>query len=202
LHDSYELQIIELKQAKERLQQQAIEFNQVNAKLRELASRDGLTSVFNYRVFQDTLDCEIARSRRYGREFALILFDIDNLKRINDNYGHPVGDIVLINICQAVGKIVRESDTFVRYGGDEFAVIMPETDSERAAIVAEHLRQCVEELQIPVGNEMISVSVSIGLATFSPSHETVSKEQMILFADHALLEAKRNGKNQTRSFSG
>jgi diguanylate cyclase (GGDEF)-like protein len=202
LHDSYELQIIELKQAKERLQQQAIEFNQVNAKLRELASRDGLTSVFNYRVFQDTLDCEIVRSRRYGREFALILFDVDNLKQYNDNYGHPVGDIVLINICQAVGKIIRESDTFVRYGGDEFAVIMPETNSERAAIVAEHLRQCVEKLQIPVGNEMISVSVSIGLATFNPLHETGNKEEMILFADHALIEAKRSGKNQIRSFSG
>ncbi|MDD2899750.1 MAG: HDOD domain-containing protein [Desulfuromonadaceae bacterium] len=200
LHDSYELQIIELKQSKAKLQKQAKELMEINEKLRELASYDGLTGICNYRVFQETMDSEIARSRRYGREFALIMFDVDNLKRINDEYGHPVGDTVLVSICQAVKKIIRESDTFVRSGGDEFAVIMPETDKKRAAIVAEHLRTCVEELPIHIENKKIPVRISIGLTTFDPSNDTTDKGQIILMADKALYEAKRSGRNVSKSF--
>jgi two-component system, cell cycle response regulator len=199
LYDSYELQIIELKQAKEKLERQATELNEANTKLRELASRDGLTGVLNYRMFQETMDCEIARSRRYGREFTLVSFDVDNLKRINDTYGHPAGDLVLVKICIAVGKVIRASDTFVRCGGDEFAVIMPETNNDMAMIAAEHLRRSVEELEIQVSNEIIKVKISIGLTTFDPSNVSMDKKHIIHMADQALLQAKRSGKNLSKS---
>lgn len=199
LYDSYELQVIELKQAKEKLEKQANDLNEANTKLRELASRDGLTGVFNYRIFQETMDREIARSRRYSREFSLISFDVDNLKNINDVYGHPAGDLVLVKICMAVSKVIRAADSLVRCGGDEFTIIMPETDNDRAMIVAEHLRQCVEELEIRVDNEIIKVKISIGLASYNPSDETMDKQQVILMADKALLQAKKSGKNRIQT---
>ena len=145
------------------------------------------------------MDREIARSRRYGREFSLISFDVDNLKYINDVHGHPAGDLVLVKICMAVSKVIRAADSLVRCGGDEFTVIMPETDNDRAMIVAEHLRQCVEELEIRVDNEIIKVKISIGLASYNPSDEKMDKQQIILMADKALLQAKKSGKNRIRS---
>jgi diguanylate cyclase (GGDEF)-like protein len=199
MYDSYELQIIELKQAKEKLEKQARELNEANTKLRELASRDGLTGVFNYRVFQETLDHEIARSHRYGREFSLISFDVDNLKHINDVYGHPAGDLVLVKICMTVSKVIRATDSLVRCGGDEFTIIMPETDHDRALVVAEHLRQCVEELEVRIESEIIKVKISIGLTSYNPSNEAMDKQQIILLADKALLQAKRSGKNRIQS---
>jgi len=200
LYDSCELQIIELKQAKEKLERQATELNEVNRKLRELASRDGLTGAMNYRMFQEVMDLEIARAKRYGRVFSLLSFDVDNLKTINDEHGHPAGDLVLVKICMAAGKIIRASDTFVRCGGDEFAIIMPETNNDRAMIVAEHLRQCVEELEIQVDNEIIKVKISIGLTSYDPSNEALDKKLMINMSDKALLQAKKSGKNRTKSF--
>lgn len=196
LYDSYELQVIELKQAKQKLEQQAQELKSANAKLRELASRDGLTGVFNFRAFHEVMDREIIRSQRYGRQFSLIFFDVDDLKKINDVYGHPVGDLVLVEICMAVGKTIRAADTLARLGGDEFAVIMPETNNERVATVAEHMRNCVEDLSIQVANSIIKAYISIGLASFDPTNKTLDKKQIILMADNALLTAKSAGKNR------
>jgi diguanylate cyclase (GGDEF)-like protein len=199
LYDSYELQIIELKQAKEKLEKQTKELNEANTKLRELAARDGLTGILNFRMFQEAMDREIARSQRYGQEFSLIFFDVDNLKKINDVYGHPAGDLVLVKICMAVGNIIRASDTFARCGGDEFALIMPETDCQRAMTVAEHLRKSVNELAIQVDNEIIQVKISIGLTSYDPANKNLDKKGVIFLADKALLQAKKSGKNKTES---
>lgn len=199
LYDSYELQVIELKQAKEKLAKQAQELKEANTKLRELAARDGLTGILNFRMFQEAMDRELARAKRYGQEFSLIFFDVDNLKKINDVYGHPVGDLVLVKICMAVGNIIRSSDTFARCGGDEFAVIMPETNNDRAMIVAEHLRNSVEDLTIQVDNEFIKTKISIGLASYDPTNENMDKKKLIIIADKALLQAKRGGKNRIES---
>ena len=199
LHDSYELQVIELKQAQKKLKKQAKELKETNAKLRELASQDGLTGVFNHRFFQEAMDREIFRSQRYGRGFSLVLFDVDDLKTINDTFGHPVGDLVLVEICKAVRKIIRVSDTLARYGGDEFAVIMPETKDDRASIFAEHLRQCVEGLNIQLDNEIIKAKISIGLSSYDPANKLMDKTRVILLADKALLQVKKSGKNRILS---
>jgi diguanylate cyclase (GGDEF)-like protein len=200
LHGSYELQIIELKQAKKKLEKQTEELNRVNTRLREIASKDGLTGILNYRSFQEAMDREIIRSKRYGKEFSLISFDVDNLKAINTDYGHPVGDLVLVEICRAVGKIIRASDIFARCGGDEFSVIMPETDADRALVAATHLRNCVGSLAIQADNEIVEVKISIGISSYNPAVQTMDKKRIILMADKALSQAKKSGKNQIASY--
>ncbi|GFE61157.1 GGDEF domain-containing protein [Geobacter sp. AOG2] len=196
LYDSYALQIIELKQAKERLEEQAHELSSANKKLQELASRDSLTGIFNYRIFQEAMDREMLRSQRYGHEFSLIVFDVDNLKKINDEHGHSAGDQILIEICKAVGKTIRAVDVFVRWGGDEFAIIMPETGGARALVVAEHLKDCVEALIVQMDNEIIKTKISIGLTSCDLSKLPMDKRKIIHLSDTALLKAKESGKNK------
>ena len=200
LYDSYELQIIELKQAKKKLERQTEELNKANTRLREIASKDGLTGILNYRSFQEAMDREIIRSKRYGKEFSLISFDVDNLKAINTDYGQPIGDLVLVEICRAVGKIIRACDIFARCGGDEFSIIMPETDADRALVAAAHLRSCVENLAIQADNEIIEAQISIGLSSFNPAVQTMDKKRLILMADKALIRAKNSGKNKISAF--
>jgi diguanylate cyclase (GGDEF)-like protein len=201
LYDSYELQIIELKQSKEKLKKKAEELERANARLHELASRDGLTGILNYRSFQETLDREIIRSRRYGKEFSLIAFDVDDLKRINTDYGHPAGDLVLIEICKAVGRTIRAVDCFARCGGDEFSVIMPETTADKAQVAAEHLRSCVDNLTIQADQKIIRAKISIGVAGYDPTDETMDKKRLILLADKAQARAKNGGKNRISLFT-
>ncbi|MDR3578675.1 MAG: HDOD domain-containing protein [Oryzomonas sp.] len=200
LYDSYELQIIELKQAKKMLEKQTKELNRANTRLREIASKDGLTEILNYRSFQEAMDREIIRSKRYGKEFSLISFDVDNLKAINTDYGHPAGDLVLVEICRAVGKIIRASDIFARCGGDEFSIIMPETDADRVLIAAAHLKSCVESLDIQADDEIIKAQISIGVSSYHPAVQTMDKKRLILMADKALLRSKNSGKNQISVF--
>jgi diguanylate cyclase (GGDEF)-like protein len=200
LYGSYELQIIELKQAKKKLEKQTEELNKTNTRLREIASKDGMTGILNYRSFQEAMDREIIRSKRYGKEFSLISFDVDNLKVINTDYGHPVGDLVLVEICRAVGKIIRACDIFARCGGDEFSIIMPETDADRSLVAAAHLRNCVESLAIQADNEIVEVKISIGVSSYDPTVQTMDKKRLIIMADKALLRAKKSGKNQISAF--
>jgi two-component system, cell cycle response regulator len=200
LYDSYDLQIIELKQAKEKLERQAKELNRANTRLREIAAKDGLTGILNYRSFQEAMDREIIRSKRYGKEFSLLSCDVDDLRVINTDYGHPAGDLVLVEICRAIGKIIRASDIFARCGGDEFSIIMPETDADRALIAATHLKNCVENLAIQVDRETVKVQISIGVSSYNPAVQAIDKTRLILMADKALLQAKNSGKNQISVF--
>jgi diguanylate cyclase (GGDEF)-like protein len=200
LYDSYELQIIELKQSKKKLEKLARELAAANRKLHEMASRDSLTGVYNYRLYQEALDRGISEADRYGRQFSLIFFDIDDFKKINDVYGHPAGDLVLADICRAIGKIIRGSDTFARCGGDEFVVVMPETNLEKARIVAEHMRWCVEELEVRMGDINIKTSISTGCSCYDPSDKTLDKQKLILVADKALYQSKKHHKNRAGQY--
>lgn len=199
LYDSYELQAIELKQAREKAEKRVQELHEANALHRELAFRDGLTGIYNRRFFQEALDNELMRTQRYKRHFSLLLFDVDNFKIINDAHGHTVGDLVLINVSKAVQEIVRITDIFARYGGDEFAIIMPETDLANAITVAENLRSRIEALITTVGSASITTTISLGLTSYSALAGSKTKEQVIDIADKALYIAKHSGKNNTRA---
>lgn len=204
LYDSYELLVIELKQAKEKAEKLARELREANDMHREMAFRDELTGIYNRRFFQEALDLELMRAQRYDRQFSLIIFDVDNFKSINDAYGHTVGDLVLINISKAVQNIVRMTDIFARYGGDEFVVIMPETGIDSASVVAENLRRRIEELTTSVEGQSIEALISIGYTSYSSALGNKSKEDIISMADKALYIAKHSGKNSARAlpFSG
>lgn len=199
LYDSYELQAIELKQAQEKAEKRVQELQETNAMHRELAFRDGLTGIYNRRFFQEALDNELMRAQRYKRQFSLAMFDVDDFKIINDTYGHTVGDLVLINITREVHDIVRVTDIFARYGGDEFVIIMPETDLSNAINVAESIRARVESLITSVDNVTIRATISLGLTSYVATVGYKTGEQVIDIADKALYLAKHNGKNSTRT---
>ena len=155
----------------------------------ELAIRDPLTHVFNRRKFNEELDKEINRITRYGHTMSLMLFDIDHFKKVNDHFGHHVGDYVLQGIAWIVKKSIRKIDTFARYGGEEFCVIMPETNRDSAANLAERLREKIEEYEF---NFVEKVTCSFGVTEYIPNE---SSNDLIKRADDALFNAKNRGRN-------
>lgn len=198
LNLSYEQLVLELKESKEKAENFATELRTANSKLEKLAFRDGLTNLYNHRYFQEILAKEIARVERYGHPIALLLFDIDNFKKVNDTYGHPAGDQVLINMAQAITKAVRPSDIIARYGGEEFAVILPETNFAGMKVFAERLRRCVAAVTTEVENHSIKVTISCGGAHYSPG-DTISPSLIIGAADRGLYMSKENGRNMVTS---
>ena len=165
-----------------------------NAKLYELATKDGMTKLYIYRHFYTLLENEIRRCSRYKRNASLIMMDIDNFKRINDTYGHLTGDIILKRLAATLQETVRKIDIPARYGGEEFVVILPETDKKDACVIAERIRQNVEKITVQVNEtETLSPSISIGVAQFSTDGQ--EPKELINAADTALYFSKHNGKN-------
>jgi len=162
------------------------------------AVTDPLTGLWNRRHMAETLEREVLRAARFGHPISLIILDVDDFKKINDREGHLQGDLVL----EAVGEVVREAtrsiDVAARYGGDELAIILVETDREGALIVGERLGDRMRETRVPLreGGSM-GVTVSLGVATIPDSAEGL--ESLVDAADRALLRAKRAGKNQLRA---
>ena len=162
---------------------------------RQMSVRDSLTEAFNHRYFQETLSRELARHERSGQPLALVMLDIDDFKKINDRWGHPVGDVVLRGLVEELTKGVREMDTVARYGGEEFALIFPETTPAKAWVVADRLRKRVASrlFVAPHVEQALAVTISIGLASYP--EDAATKRVLIERADQALYQAKRSGKN-------
>ncbi len=196
LNFSYEQLVIELKEAKEKSERLANKLKDANLRLNDLAYTDALTGLYNHRYFQDTLSSELSRAARYLSSVSLLIFDLDHFKHVNDTYGHPAGDQVLINVAKAVQKTVRPSDIVARYGGEEFVVILPETDISGVQVFAARLRRSVEGITTQFENMQINVTVSVGGTTFSPERPEVTKDMLIQTADHGLYMSKENGRNQ------
>jgi diguanylate cyclase (GGDEF)-like protein len=199
LNTSYELLVIELKQAKGKAEKLANELHSANVTLHEMAFRDALTGLYNHRFFQEAMDKELERSKRYQRDFSLIIFDIDHFKKVNDTYGHPIGDRVLAAIARAAEQAVRGADIIARYGGEEFAIIMPETDFMSATAVAERLRGNIEHLDIVVDDTTIKATVSVGYTSYRHNIKVQEKGAIIDMADKALYIAKQSGRNKVHA---
>ena len=171
-----------------------------NARLYEMAITDGLTKLYVHRHFQHKLNEEILRSKRNGKHLSLIMLDIDHFKRFNDEYGHQAGDYVLIEIANIIKKMFRATDSAFRYGGEELAIILPETESEDAFMLAEKLRLNIMNHKFNYKNENLSVTVSLGVATYYPYIENLTQEEFIRMADKALYNSKREGRNRSTLF--
>lgn len=161
--------------------------------IRNLSRHDGLTGAFNHASILTELAAEIQRSLRYEGPFSVILFDIDDFKMVNDRYGHLVGDYVLKEITRITKDNLRAIDKVGRYGGEEFLVILPETDQQKASVVGERLRMAVENTTFDPDDHKIHVTVSGGIATYLNGRE---EKDLIKEADDNLYHAKKEGKNR------
>jgi diguanylate cyclase (GGDEF)-like protein len=170
----------------------ALENARLYAEQQRLAVTDGLTGIANRRQFDQVLRRELSRGARFGRPLALILLDIDDFKRFNDAYGHLAGDELLKNLAIVLGQSIRAMDSVARFGGEEFAVVLPETDTDEARQVAERLRAVVAVLPLAAGAGLITISLGVAMATTLDQ----GPEALIQAADTAMYEAKRAGKNR------
>ncbi len=163
--------------------------------IKSLSVSDGLTGLRNHLSIVSKLEVEVQRSERYGSPLSVIIFDIDNFKEVNDTYGHLTGDAVLMEVARMIRKGVRGIDSVGRYGGEEFLVILPETDGAAATVIGDRLRQKVAETLFPHNGNTISVSVSGGVASYRDGRDA---GKLIGLADENLYKAKNEGKNLVR----
>lgn len=167
----------------------------LEASLTKLSREDPLTGLFNRRTLMAMLEDEMTRVQRYQRPMSLLMMDIDHFKRINDRWGHPVGDEVLRSFASRCEGAMRENDKIGRWGGEEFVMLLPETEQPEAVEVANRLRSLTSSMAIPShsGDNMIHVTVSIGIAS-TGAGDTV--ETLLARADHALYDAKTSGRDR------
>jgi diguanylate cyclase (GGDEF)-like protein len=158
--------------------------------LREVGRLDGLTGLANRTAFDEALAHETARAERHGTPFGVLVFDLDHFKAVNDTYGHPAGDAVLRTVAFLAASAVRSTDYLCRWGGDEFALIVPSTGLSGARVLAEKIRSVVSRHDF--GLPGVDVTASIGLAQFVPGDDP---ETLLRRTDEALYRAKRNGRN-------
>jgi diguanylate cyclase (GGDEF)-like protein len=165
-------------------------------RLEKLAITDYLTGIYNIRYFYNRLEEEFSRSERYKQPLSCLMLDIDHYKRINDHYGHRIGDIVLREFAQLVKRHTRKSDLFARYGGEEFILLLPQTSMKGALIEAERLRMIVKEHQFKPLDKEHGVTVSVGVSC-APHKKMKNYDDLINLADNALFQAKQKGRDQS-----
>lgn len=175
------------------------ELEKLNEELHKMARIDTLTGLCNRRQFMENFEQEILRSRRMGRGFSVIVMDVDHFKQYNDRYGHPAGDVALKRIGHVLQHRCRNTDTVARHGGEEFAVLLPETDQEAAIYVANQLRKAISKID----NLNTTVTISLGIASCFPGafdcpHSQL-EDALMKAADQALYQAKRAGRNCVRA---
>lgn len=190
--------ITPLKRAEEELQRLNRELLEANQRLEILSTRDSLSGLYNHRHFFDSLNIQKnieLRQKDHGvdSEFSILLLDIDHFKTVNDSYGHLVGDFVIKSLSELLTKSTRLIDTCYRIGGDEFSIILINTDLESTLKVGEKLRKTVEDYEFIVNEHRLKITLSIGCAS---SHETETIKELVTLADSRLYYSKEHGRNQ------
>ena len=173
----------------------ALEVVSLYDNMKIMSITDGLTGLYNHREFYQSLRRELERARRYRHTVSLLMIDVDDFKRFNDQFGHPAGDFALRNISELLRKCARTTDIIARYGGEEFAVILPESTPGGALMVAERIKSEVAGHNfIQKANDPVHLTVSIGV--YSSDNGEVSEDQIVSLADEASYIAKKSGKNR------
>ncbi len=178
------------------LSQALSKLSETNKTLLEISTSDSVTGIKNRHFFDDIYDIEWKRASRQGYSICLMMADIDHFKEINDTYGHPVGDICLRDVADAIKRSLRRpSDVVARYGGEEFILVLPYLSMENGQILGERIRSEVEALMTVTGGHMIQLTISVGIATTIPTDGT-SPDTLVEMADKALYQAKQEGRNR------
>lgn len=195
---------VRLKQADEQMQELQQNLSEMKGEIQTAWQRakslerelliDPLTGIYNRRAYDRRIIEETERYQRYQRAFSLLVFDVDHFKRVNDLYGHSVGDMCLKEIVHRIRPVLRKCDFMARYGGEEFAIIVPETRSEGAMGVAEKLRQTIELTKFIYKSDSVAITVSVGVTEITPADKT--HEDIFSRADRALYNAKQTGRNR------
>ena len=172
-----------------------VKLGQAHAQLALLATTDGLTGLANHRAFQHGCEAMLERAKRNGDPLCLLMGDLDHFKNINDNFGHPFGDQILLKVAKVMAEAVRTVDLAARYGGEEFALVLENCDAKGGRILAERIREKIEGLSLTCEDKLLTVTLSIGIAVFP--RNCGDKAQLIELADQALYQAKKKGRNRT-----
>ncbi|MBI3204736.1 MAG: diguanylate cyclase [Myxococcales bacterium] len=184
-----------------RLKLMAEDLAAANEKLVRLSCTDPLTDLFNRRHFNNVIDVEVARLVRYGIPLALILADVDYFKRVNDEHGHQVGDEVLRSVGTTLVRSVRKADVVARYGGEEIAIVLTNTGTAGAFVLAERLRAAVERSEVRSGDRAVRCTASFGVAAADGPGDVASASTLVARADAALYAAKHAGRNRVVMWS-
>ena len=176
-----------------------IENARLFTKVEEMALRDTLTGLYNRRYFQQILDYELNRAKRYRQPISLIFLDVDHFKQINDTYGHSTGDLFLKQIANKFSSLFRTTDLAARYAGDEFVAILPATNQEGSSLLAHRVLETLGEHLVLIRGNTLQISVSIGVVTYE-NQEGLGSVGLVAQADKAMYEAKKQGRNCVRRF--
>ena len=180
----------DLAEANELLMTEIVERKRAQEELQRHSERDHLTMIYNRRKFLELLEIEVSKVKRYARPLTIIMLDIDHFKKVNDNYGHNIGDLVLKTTANIAGDIIRKGDIFARYGGEEFMILSPETSIEEALVMVERIRVAVETHSYAAG---VKITISGGVAEWSGEESELA---FIKKADDMLYVAKNMGRNR------
>jgi diguanylate cyclase (GGDEF)-like protein len=187
-----------LRETNRQLHARIEEIGRLQVALQELAVRDSLTGLYNRRYLDETLEREVSRARREGIPLSLVMLDIDHFKRVNDTYGHQVGDEVLRMLASTLLADIRAEDVACRYGGEEFLILLPNMPLETTMLRAQAWRSAVEALRVTHGNFQITFTISLGVSAY-PEHGK-TPDDLTRCADQALYRAKNEGRNQVSVF--
>ncbi|MDA3811194.1 MAG: GGDEF domain-containing protein, partial [Spirochaetaceae bacterium] len=165
----------------------------------EHSVKDSKTGLYNHNFFISRTNEELARCRRYKKSFSLIMMDIDKFKHFNDTYGHLAGDEVILALAAKLKHTLREGDILSRFGGEEFTVLLPDTGRENGFFTAERLRNEIEKMEVPYQDQILKVTISLGISTYDWV-EKLNEKTIIERADEALYDSKKNGRNRTTAY--